>query len=579
MLKAVKPISQGESDMYDIIFRNGRVVDGTGNPWYRADVAVREGKITAVAVKIDGEAERVVDAGGFVISPGFIDIHTHTDRTILIHKRATSSVMAGVTTEGIGNCGGAVYGYLPSSLDDIQKRLTDVDVDWTDLAGYTKRVEANGLGINIAPFVGHNTIRRSVMGAEGKGGERIIPEADEMAAMKVLVEEAMTQGAFGISVGLWYAPGRNALIEEVVELCRIVAGHGGVFMSHIRGEAGVLVESVQEFIETCARAGIRGSISHHKAMGTQNWGKPVETVRLLTEARARGVEAMCDQYPWNYSSAANIGRWFISGWGRNRGRDGHYIPEPLELETLLADLRDPETWKRIKSESQARYDLEVEENDERRRAMRDHGITPSEIVDPRSFEYVTHSKNHPEMVGKRFYEVAEALGITDFWEAIRWLLLEDEGHTFTGGGGMGDADIAAILRFPACAVSTDSYTLDEPSTTFRPQHPRGYGSFAKVLGRFVRDEGILSLEDAVRKMTSLPATFLGLTDRGIIRPGAWADITVFDPGSIENLSTFGEPDQYPAGIEYVLVNGVVAAEDGKRTEGLSGKVLRRPGAS
>jgi N-acyl-D-amino-acid deacylase len=384
--------------MYDIIFKNGRIVDGTGNPWFRADIAVSEGKLAAVAVGIKGDAGRVVDAGSLVVAPGFIDVHTHTDRTILIHKRAASSVMAGVTTEGIGNCGGAVYGYLPTSLEDIQKRLTDIDVDWTDLAGYTKRVEENGLGINVAPFVGHNTIRRSVMGAEGKGGERIVPEADEMVAMKGLVEKAMIQGAFGLSAGLWYAPGRNALIGEVVELNRVVVEYGGVFMSHIRGEAGVLVESVEEFIETCARAGIRGCISHHKAMGPQNWGKPMETVRLLAEARAKGVEVMCDQYPWNYSSAANMGRWFISGWGRNRGRDGHYVPEPLELETLIADLRDPETWKRIKSEAQARYDLEVEENEERRRSMRNHGIIPSEIVDPRSFEYVTYSRNHPELV-------------------------------------------------------------------------------------------------------------------------------------------------------------------------------------
>ncbi len=565
--------------MYDIVFRNGRIVDGTGNPWFRADVAVREGKIAAVAPRIKGEAGRVVDAKGLVVAPGFIDIHTHTDRTILIHKRATSSIMAGVTTEGIGNCGGAVYGYLTESLEGVQERLPEIEVDWTDLAGYTKRVEENGLGINVAPFVGHNTIRASVMGAEGKGGERIVPEEDEMAAMKGLVEEAMTQGAFGLSAGLWYAPGRNALTEEVIELCSVVAEHGGVFMSHIRGEAGVLVESVEEFIKTCARAGIRGCISHHKAMGPQNWGKPVETVRLLTEARARGVEVMCDQYPWNYSSAANMGRWFISGWGRNRGRDGHYIPDPLDLETLLADLSNSETWKRIKSEAQARFDLEVEENEERRRAMRDHGITPSEIVDPRAFEYVTYSRNHPELVGKRFYEVAEALGMEDYWEAIRRLLLEDEGHTFTGGGGMGDDDIAAILRFPACAVSTDSYTVDEPSTVLKPHHPRGYGSFAKVLGRFVREEGILGLEDAVRKMTSLPATFLGLTDRGTIRPGAWADLTVFDPDRLENRSTFGEPDRYPAGIECVLVNGVIAAEEGRRTKCLSGTVLRRPGTS
>jgi len=561
--------------MYDLIFKGGRVVDGTGNPWFKADVAVRDGRIAAVATRIDEDAGMVLDASGLVVAPGFIDIHTHTDRTILKHRRATSSIMAGVTTEAVGNCGSAVYGFPQGLLESVQERLQDLKVDWTDLEGYRRRVEENGLGINIAPFVGHNTIRRGIMGHEGKGGERIVPENDELEEMKGFVEEAMLQGAFGLTTGLWYAPGRNALIDEVVELCSVVAGHGGVYMSHIRGEAGVLVEAVEEFIETCERAGVRGCISHHKAMGPQNWGKPVEAIRLLAEARSRGVEVMCDQYPWNYSSAANLGRWFISGWGRNRGRDDHYAPPNIDLETLLADLREPETWERIKREAQERYDLEVEENELRRRAMRNHGITPSEIVDPRSFEYVTHSKNHPELVGKRFFEVAEALGMDDFWEAIRRLLLEDKGHTFTGGGGMGDDDIAAILRFPACSVTTDSYTMDEPSTILKPHHPRGYGSFAKVLGRFVREEGILSLEDAVRKMTSLPATFLGLTDRGIVRPGAWADLTVFDPERIENLATFGEPDRYPAGIEYVLVNGEIAAEKGKRTETISGRVLHR----
>jgi N-acyl-D-amino-acid deacylase len=562
--------------LYDLIFKDGCVIDGTGNPWFRADLAVTEGRISALHPNLD-DAERIIDASGLVVAPGFIDLHTHTDRTILNNRRATSSVLAGVTTEAVGNCGSAVYGFDPGYKESVDERVKDVEVDWTDLGDYRDRVERGGIGINIAPFVGHNTIRSSVMGEEGDGGERIIPEEAEMEAMKELLNEVMDQGAFGLTTGLWYAPGRNALIEEIVELCRIVALSGGAYMSHIRGEAGVLIEATEEFIETCRRAGVRGCISHHKAMGPQNWGKPRETIRLLREARERGVEVFCDQYPWNYSSAANLGRWFISGWGRNRGREGHYIPAEIDLDIFLSDLKDPEMWERIKREAQERYDLEVEENEERRRTMREYGVTPSEIVDPRSFEYITHSKNHPELVGKRFYEVAEALGVEDFWEAIRRVLFEDEGHTYTGGGGMGDEDIYTILRFPACAVSTDSYTNDLPSTVMRPHHPRGYGSFAKVLGTFVRERGIITLEDAVRKMTSLPATFLGLTDRGILRPGARADLTVFNPDRIENLATFAEPDRYPGGIEYVVVNGFVAAEKGERTDSLTGKMLSREG--
>jgi N-acyl-D-aspartate/D-glutamate deacylase len=205
--------------------------------------------------------------------------------------------------------------------------------------------------------------------------------------------------------------------------------------------------------------------------------------------------------------------------------------------------------------------------------MERYDVTPSEVVNPRSFEYITYSKTHPELIGKRFFEVAEALGVDDYWEAIRKVLLDDEGHTFTGGGGMCDEDILTILRCPLCAVSTDGSTRDFPSSVMRPAHPRNYGSFAKVLQRYVREEHVLSLEDAVRKMTSLPASFLGLNNRGLLYPGNWADITVFDPDTIKNKATFAQPDQYPTGIEYVLVNGEIAAEKGKRTDSLSGKVL------
>jgi N-acyl-D-amino-acid deacylase len=543
--------------MIDILFRNARVVDGTGNPWFKADMAISDGKITALDRHLPGKADRVIDVSGLVVAPGFIDIHTHSDRTIVSNNKASSTIMAGVTTEAGGNCGSAAYAYSSKYLEILQQRMGDVIVDWSDVKGYREKLRSQGIGINIAPFVGHGAIRTSIMGPEGSGGERIVPSETEMEKMKDLLEEAMLQGAFGMTTGLWYPPGRNALTDEIIDLCQTVSKHGGCYMSHIRGEADVLIESVREFIEVCEKALIRGSISHHKAMGPQNWGKPNETIRLLVKARNRGVEVMCDQYPWNYSSAANLGRWFISGRGRNPGIEGHYKPSKMELKTFLDDLRNPELWDRIKKESQERYDVDFAMNEERRKAMERYHITPSEVVNPRSFEYITHSKTHPELIGKRFFEVANALGIDDHLEAIRKVLLDDEGHTFTGGGGMCDEDIITILRCPLCAVS----------------HPRNYGSFAKVLQRYVREERVLSLEDAVRKMTSLPASFLGLNKRGIIYPGNWADITVFDPDKIENKATFAQPDQYPTGIEYVLVNGEIAAEKGKRTDILSGKVL------
>ena len=561
--------------MYQLLVKNGHIVDGTGNPWFRADLVVENGKIVALGHHITENAEHSIDASGLIVAPGFIDLHTHSDSTILTNNRATSSIMAGVTTEAVGNCGGSIYGFTPTYLETLQKRHRNVEISWTDLKGYREQLSKKGIGINIAPFVGHNTVRASVMGPEGKGGERIIPTEDELSKMEQLVGEAMEQGAFGMTTGLGYPPGRNALPEEVVRLCRVVVEHGGAYMSHIRDPDGALIEAVREFIETCEKAGIRGSMSHHKCIGPENWGKPNETVRLFERARQRGVEVIYDQYPWNYSSAANLGRWFISGWGRNQGIEGHYVPAKLDLATLLSDLRNPELWSRIKREAQERYEVEAKKNEERRRTMEKYNLAASETVNPKNFEYITSSKTHPELVGKRFFEVAEALGMDDYWEAIRKVLIDDDGETFTGGGGICEEDIATILRYPACAVSTDSSTRDMPSTVMRPAHPRNYGTYAKVLQHYVREVHLLSLEDAIRKMTSLPAGFLGLTDRGLIRLGSWADLTVFDSEQVENKATFAEPDRFPTGIEYVIVNGEIVAEKGKRTESLPGKVLDR----
>lgn len=488
-------------------------------------------------------------------------------------NKATSSIMAGVTMEAIGNCGSSAYGFTHDHIHTVQKSMPGVKIDWTDLKGYRETLEKKGIGINLVPFFGHNTIRSNVMGEEGKGGERIKPTTEEMRRMIELASHSMEQGAFGMTTGLWYPPGRNALTMEIIELCKIVANKGGVYMSHIRGEAGVLIESVKEFVEICEKAGIRGSLSHHKAMQEWNWGKPNETLRILEKARERGVEVFCDQYPWEYSSSANLGRWFISGWGRNKGRDGHYNPPNLTLEILLRDLKDQVMWSRIKKEATERYDLEVKENNKRSNVMKKYGITPSEIVDPRSFEYITYSKNHPEFVGKRFYEVADALGMNDYWEAVRKVLLDDEGNTYTGGGGMCEEDIKTILAYPACSISTDGETQDKPSSVLKPAHPRAYGTYAKILQKYVREVRALTLVDAIRKMTSLPASFLGLSDRGIIRQGAWADLTIFDPDRIENRATYEKPNTYPVGIEYVLVNGKIAQEAGKRSDSLSGMVL------
>ena len=568
--------------MSEILFKNGIIVDGTRNPRFKADVAISNGRIAEITRKLTFKADRVVDATGLVVSPGFIDLHTHSDRTILTNNKATSSILAGVTTEAVGNCGSSVYGYscdapeLHSRASRARGWVQNAALKWSTVQGFRETLGEKGIGVNIAPFIGHNTIRMSVMGPEGEGGEKMVPSKGEMDDMTELVEGAMAQAAFGMTTGLRYTPGRNALADEVIDLCRVVSEQGGVYMSHIRDSGRYLIEAVHEFIEICGKAEVRGCLSHNKAVEPQNWGKPCEVVRILENARSRGIEVICDVYPWNYSSAANLCRWFISGWGRNLGIDGHYRPSELSLETLLRDLRNPKLWTRIKREAQERYDAEYATNETRLSMSEVHDIPPFEVINPRTFECITYSKTHPELVGKRFYEVAEALGAEDHWEAIRRVLLDDDGHTFTGGGGISEGDICTILLFPACAISTDGSTRDTPSTVMKPAHPRNYGTFAKVLQYYARETGAIRLEEAVRKMTSLPANFLGLNDRGLLRPGMWADLTIFDYSRITNTATFAQPDRYPAGIEYVLVNGEIAAEKGERTAILSGKVLQRP---
>ena len=565
--------------MSEILFKNGRIVDGTGNPSYKADIVISEGKIRSVKQNITYKTERVIDVSGLIVAPGFIDLHTHSDRTIVSNNRATSSIMAGVTTEAVGNCGSSIYGFSKDYLDTLSdgyastRGYQDNKIEWTDLKSYREKLSEIGIGINIVPFIGHNTIRINVMGAEGKGGEKIVPSESEMEDMKKLVKKAMNQGAYGITSGLRYTPGRNALADEVREFCNLVTEYGGCYMSHIRDSGRFLLEAVYELISICEKADIRGCLSHNKAVEPHNWGKPSEVIRVLKKARSRGIDVICDVYPWNYSSAANLGRWFISGWGRNLGIDGHYKPSIIDLDVFLNDLRNPGLWERIKREAQERYFVDLANNVKRQKTIEKWNLSPFEIINPKNFECITYSKTHPELVGKRFFEIAKILCMDDYWEAIRKLLLDDEGHTYTGGGGMCEEDIITILQFPACAFSTDGSTRDRPSTVMRPAHPRNYGSFAKVLQRYVREMNILSLEDAVRKMTSLPANFLGLSDRGYILPGVEADLTIFAADKIENIATYSEPDQYPIGIEYVVVNGKIAAEKGKRTDILAGKVL------
>lgn len=567
---------------FNIVIRHGHVIDGTGNPWFKADIGIKDGRIAKLSPVPLKQFDRVIDAKGLLVCPGFINLHSHSDSTILSHNNAENCLAMGLVTELTGNCGSSVAPLTEKYRAVVEERmkgrsfsLMEEEVDWLTLDGWIKKVEKRRIGINVAPLVGHGTVRCSVMGVEGEGGERIVPTEDEMDEMKVMVDGAMQDGAFGLSTGLIYAPGRNALTGEVVELATIVARYGGVYASHIRCEGDQLLEATREFIEICERAGVRGTISHHKASGRNNYGKVSETIRMVERARARDIDIIIDQYPWRYGGVTkSLGARF-KGW--EPGEE----PAVKTREELVEKLKDPGEWEKLKAAALEGREKEIELYKERRKELEEKGgWTPK----PYAMEMggtILYSKTHPELEGASLNEVAEAFGEDDIWEGVRLLLIEDEGYTCAGGEPYSEDDIITILRYPWTPVSTDQYAMDNSKVSLQTmadalamQHPRGWGTYAKILGRYVRDERVLTLEEAIRKMTSLPARFLGLQDRGIVREGFYADLVVFDPETVKNVATFGNPCLSPEGIPYVLLNGKLAVDEGKPTGALAGKVLR-----
>jgi len=567
--------------MLDVLIKNARVVDGSGNPWFWGEVGLQAGRVAVVSRRaLELPAGRVIDAGGMVLCPGFIDLHSHSDYTIWVHNRAESALRMGVTTEAVGQCGSTVHTFCG---EEVRGRIrlamaqsatvapAEVEVEWQSLSEWRAALASRGTGINLAPFIGHGTVRESVLGVEGKGGERTHPTPEEMDAMKALVRRGMEEGAFGISTGLRYAPGRNAFTEEVVALAAVAAEYGGVHTSHIRSEEEYLVSAVKELIVVSREARIPACVSHHKAALPENWGKVFETIRLLARARDEGAEVICDVYPWTLARQANLGIWFA----------GHVLSSEasaVEREGLLASVRDDARWEGVKRRARTGFEREVELNRERRRVLAQKGVMVPDIWDPETFDYIVWSPSHPELEGQNFRGVAAALGEGDYWDAVRRVYLDDEGFTQVAAGGMAEEDVLHVLKWPWSAVSTDGFVLDVPPDLGRPDcgvHPRQYGTYPRVLGHYVRERGVLRLEEAVRKMTSLPAQFLGLRDRGLVREGMWADLVIFDPDAVACTATHREPARNPVGIAYVFVNGQVVMDGGRHTGVLAGRVLSR----
>jgi len=530
---------------FDLIIRNGTVFDGTGRPGFPADVGVKGDRIEAVGNLTGAVAAREIDAADLYVAPGFIDIHTHSDWAMFGNPRMESKIRQGVTTEVAGNCGTSLAPLMGVARESAVRTLSRIgrEPDWTTLAEYFARIEANGIAQNYATFIGHGTLRQAVMGFEMRP-----PTLVELDQMKRLLVEGMEQGALGLATGLIYPPGCYANTEEIIELAKVVASYDGIYATHMRNEADRLLESVAEAIRVGEEAGVSVQISHHKAVGRRNWGKVNDSLELIERARSRGVRVDCDQYPY-VASSTNLGvvlpRWVFEGGN----------------EKLLARLADPEVRRRIAEEAGGEY-----ENAEN--LSRGAGWDGILIAD---------SPQAPHYEGQTIAQVAEAEG-KDPLTVVFDLLLLNRGYVGAIFFGMCEEDVRTVMRYPHTVIGSDSSARAPYGIMgFGKPHPRTYGTFPRVLGRYVREEKVLTWEEAIAKMTSKTARKLRLRGRGEVRPGYFADLVVFNPNTVIDQATFTDPHRYPVGIEYVVVNGTLVIDRGEHTGVLPGRVLRLGG--
>jgi N-acyl-D-amino-acid deacylase len=520
---------------FKIIIENGRVIDGAGNPWFKADVGILDGLIETVGDLRSSDADRRIDAAGHVVSPGFIDIHSHSDYYLLLDPRVESKIRQGVTTEVVGMCGSSA---APMNSDVrtyrekyMRRTLGDeFQFNWESMGDYLDRVDSQGASFNVAAVIGHGTIRQNVMGYDNRN-----PKPEELEAMKDLVEESMRDGARGMSTGLIYTPGVYADTEELIELAKIVSKHGGVYFSHIRGEGETLLEAVKEANRIGREAGLPVQIAHFKASGKPFWGKTVDSLKLVEAARLDGIDVTFDQYPYIASSTGLSA--YMPHWANEGGTD-----------MLLERLRNPEALEKIACDPHT--------------SSRDW----SSIM-------VCSAKGHTEYEGMRITEIAAELGKEPL-DTVFHLLLAEDAQVSIVSFGISEEDVRRVMKSPYGMVGSDGSAVTPEGLLGRGKpHPRFYGTFPRVIGHYVR-EGVLSLQEAVRKMTSASAQRLGLKNRGLLREGYKADITVFDPSNVKDEATFVNPHRFASGIPYVIVNGEIVIDGGEHTGALPGKSLR-----
>jgi N-acyl-D-amino-acid deacylase len=542
-------LQRAEDPPFDLLIVNGRILDGSGSPWFAGSVAVKNGKIADLGRLPGATAKQVIDARGLVVSPGFIDLHSHSDFTLLVDGAAQSKIRQGVTTEILGEAGSAAPVLGPVVADfDRSLRPYGIERDWTSYAQYFARLERQGTSVNVASYVGSGQVRGCIMGNVNRA-----PSSGEMERMRALVEQAMRDGTIGLSSGLIYPPNSFAQTEELIELAKVAARYGGVYASHIRSESETSLEALDEAIAISERAGLPTHIFHFKKYGRDNWGGMGEQVTRIQAARDRGVEITADQYPY---IAAMTGLEMCIPPKYMEGSSAEFV----------ARLKDPKVRAEIRKAIET--GLPGWGDNEVKSVGGWHGVLVAAMQKPENKKYE----------GMRMDAVAKAMG-TDPLDALCDLLISEGGSADAVYFGMSEPDVSLAMQQSWVGIGSDGSAVSPEMTFIGRPHPRFYGTFPRVLGYYVREQKLLTLPEAIRKMTSFSAQLNGLTDRGLLRPGMAADITVFDPNTVADKATFESPLQYSVGIEYVIVNGTVVLNKGQHTGAKPGRVLYGRGKS
>ena len=532
---------------FDIVITNGHIVDGTGSPWYSGDIGIREGHIAAIGNLSEAARKRTIDARGQVVAPGFIDMLGQSETTILVDSRVPSKIYQGITTEVTGE-GGSAAPLNDSIIQNDRPGYAHYNVtpDWRTLGQYFARLEKQGIGINLASYVGATQVRRMVL-----GDADVQPNATQLEQMKSLVRDAMHDGAVGVSTSLEYAPAPYAKTDELIALAAEAAKFGGIYATHMRSESDAVLDSIDEALQIGREAHIPVEIWHLKVAGKANWGRMPEVVAHINQARAAGADISANTYA--YTAWFNSMSAFIPPWAHDGGDA-----------KLIERLKDPTTRARI------RKDMET--------PSRDWDNEWQEISSPQDVLIgVVQNPALKTIQGKRLSEVA-ADWKKDPMDTLFDILIQDSAFTDCAVFGMSEPDVVLALQQPWVSIDNDSSgTSPEGILGEEHPHPRAYGTFPRILRKYVREEKKLSLEDAIRKFAALPAQRMRFSDRGVLKQGMWADVVIFDPATIRDVATFDKPNQLSQGMDFVLVNGVPVIESGKMTGARPGKVLRGPG--